>query len=82
VLGSSTEVDDESHNQKTNNSDNLDTSKYEFCFTVDSHRENIKANDKNDDNGDPCCDINVFCTFPELDNNSSSRDFSAERDRR
>lgn len=41
MIGSSTEHDDESADEETKDSDDLDTGKDKFSFSVDGNRENV-----------------------------------------
>jgi hypothetical protein len=82
VFWTATKVNNECHNQKTNNCDNLHTGKYEFGFSVDGNCEDVEAYDNDNDDGYPRGDINISCSFPELDDDSSSTDLSAEGDGR
>lgn len=79
---STTEVDNECHDQETNNSDDLDTSKHEFGLAIDLNGEDIKADHKDDYDGNPYCNTDVLCSFPVIDNDRSGRNFGAERDGR
>jgi hypothetical protein len=52
-LGAAAKVDDEGQNEQSNDGNDLDTCKYEFGFTIDTNRENVQADDENDDDRDP-----------------------------
>ena len=82
VRGSTAKINNESHDQKTNNCDDLDTGKDKFGFTIDGDGEDIEADDDDNNYGDPCCDTDIGCTVPVSDDNRGGRDFGTESDGR
>jgi hypothetical protein len=80
VLWSTTEINNESHDQKTNNCDDLDTGKDKLGFTIDGNGEDIEADNDDNNYGDPCCDADIGCTVPVSDDNRSGRNFGTESD--
>ena len=76
----STKIDDQGHEEQSDNRDDLDTGEHEFRFAVDLDGEDVEAEDDDDDDGDPCGDIDPLGAVPELDDDGSGRDFGAEGD--
>jgi hypothetical protein len=75
-----TEIDDEREDQETDDCDDLDTSEDEFRFTIDRNGEDVETEDDSDDDGDPCGNIDIPSTVPELNDNRGSRYFGAKSD--
>jgi len=82
VRGSTAKINNESHDQKTNNCDDLDTGKDKFGFTINGDGEDIEADDEDNNYGDPCCNTDIGCTVPVSDNNRGGRNFGTESDGR
>jgi hypothetical protein len=80
VVWSTTEINDESHDQETDDCDDLDTGEDEFGFTIDGNGEDVEADDEDNDDRDPYCDADVVCTWPVANNNRSGGDFGTEGD--
>ena len=78
VVWSTAKINNESHDQQTNDGDDLDGSEDKFGFTVDLDGENVQADDESDDESDPDCDTDVIRTLPVLDDDGGSRDFGTE----
>ena len=76
VGGSSAKIDDESKEQQTHDRKNLDTGKAELGFSIYGDGENVQADDNNDQDGDPCCDVDILGTVPVLNDNRGGGDFS------
>ena len=76
----STKIDDQGHEEQSDNRDDFDTGEHEFRFAVDLDSEDVEAEDDDDDDGDPCGDIDTLGAVPELDDDGSGRDFGAECD--
>ena len=64
MLRSTSQVNNERHDQKTHDSDDLDTGKYEFRLSIYLDGKDIQADNENDDDRDPRTDADVFGTFP------------------
>jgi hypothetical protein len=80
VFWAATKINNECHDEKTNDCNNLNTGKYELGFSVDGNCKDIETNDNDDDDRDPRGDIDISCSFPKLDDNGSSRNLGAEGD--
>jgi hypothetical protein len=80
MVWSTTEINDESHNQKANDCDNLHTGEDKFGFTVNLDGEDIQADDDSDDEGDPGGNSNVLGPRPVLNYDGGSRYFGTESD--
>jgi hypothetical protein len=80
MLWSTTEINNECHDQETNDSKDLDTGKNELSLTINGHGEDVQADNENDNDRNPCCDIDVLCTLPISNDDRSSGYFSAESD--
>jgi len=61
VLWSTTEVNNECHDQQTNDGNDLYTGKNELRFTIDLNGEDIQADHDDDNDRDPYCNIDVLC---------------------
>lgn len=72
VFWSTAKINDESHDQKTNNCDDLHTGKNEFGFTIDGNGENVETDDENDNEGDPNSDADVIRAMPVSDDDRGS----------
>jgi hypothetical protein len=48
-----TEINDEGHDEETNDGEDLDTCEDKFGLTVDGYGEDIQANNEHDDQGNP-----------------------------
>jgi len=48
-----TKIDDKSEKEKTNNGDDLNRGKYELSFSVYAYGEDVQADNKDDDDGNP-----------------------------
>ena len=64
--------ENEGHDQETHDRDDLDSRETEFGFTVDGDSENVQANDQDDNERDPCRDIDAFRTIPILNDEGRS----------
>ena len=54
-----TKVEDERQNEQAKDSDNLDTGEDELGFAVDGHGKDVQTNDQDQDNRNPCSDLNA-----------------------
>ena len=72
MLWSAAEVDNESHNQETNNSNDLDTGEDEFSLTIDGYSEDVEGEYEKNDESDPCGNVDMLGTWPVL-NDSRGR---------
>ena len=68
VLWSTTKVDNECHDQETNDRNDLDTGEDELGFTIDGYSEDVQANHENDDEGDPYGNADMLGALPVLNN--------------
>jgi hypothetical protein len=59
-------INNECHDEKTNDCNDLDTGKYEFCFSVDGNCKDVEAEDDDDDDGEPRGDWNAFTNWVSL----------------
>lgn len=73
-------VDDERKDDETDDGDDLDTGETEFGFTIDGDREDVQADDENDNDRDPRGDVDTHSSMPELYDDGGGRDFSTEGD--
>ena len=76
----SAKVEDQSQQEQTDDGDDLDASEAEFGFTIDRHGEDVEAHDHNDDDGNPCGNVDVLGTRPELDDDGRRGNLGAECD--
>ena len=79
ALGAAAKVDDEGQNEQSNDGNDLDTCKDKFGFAVYTNRENVQTDDEDDDDRDPCGEIDGV--IPIFDQDRGGSDFSTERDR-
>lgn len=75
MLRVSSEIHNERHDQKSHNCNDFDTGKQKLGLSIYCDGEDVKTDDKNDDQRDPGGDVNIFCSVPILNNNRSGRDF-------
>lgn len=68
------------HEEETNDRDNLDAGKNEFCFSIDGYGEYVETDDDNDDYRYPSCNVDANSAIPELNDERSCRDFGAKGD--
>jgi hypothetical protein len=80
MIRRTTKHNDETQEQKTNHGYNLDGGEDKLSFSVDANGEDIQGKNEQDDERDPDCWIVLPFLVPEIDEESSSRDLSAERD--
>jgi hypothetical protein len=73
-----TEIEDERHENQTDNRDDFDTGEDELGFSIDSHGEDVQADDNDNDDRDPCSRIDL--RVPETNNDGGSGNFGAESD--
>ncbi len=76
----STKINNKREDDQSNDGKNLDTGKAKFGLSIDRDCEYVQADDQNDDQRDPSCDINTNGSVPKLDDDRSRRDFRAQRD--
>ena len=74
----SAEIDNEGHEQETDNGDELDGCEDELGLAINGDCEDVQADDKHDDKGDPSCDVDVVGTVPELNDSRCGRDLCTE----
>lgn len=74
----SAEVDDKGKEQEADDRDDLDGREDELGLTVDRHSEDVQADDKHHDEGDPGGNVDVLGSLPELDDGRGGRDLSAQ----
>jgi hypothetical protein len=53
------EINNDGENQKTKNCDDLDTGEDKFCFSIDGYGKDIKAEDNDNNDRDPCGNLEV-----------------------
>jgi hypothetical protein len=70
VVRTSAEVNNEGHDQETDNGDDLDTGEDELGFSINGDGEDIQANDDDEDDGDPCSRTNLVVPVPDQDSSS------------
>lgn len=75
-----TEVDNEGHDQKTDEGDDLDASENELCFSVDRDGEDVETDYKHNDEANLSSDIDTICAWPILNNNRGSTNLSTKCD--
>lgn len=80
MVWSTTEINDESHDQKTDNRNDLNGGKDELGFTIDLYGEDVQADNEDDDKGNPDSNADVVRTLPVLDNDRGGGDFGTESD--
>lgn len=80
MLWSTPKINDESHDQETNDSDDLDGCEDELSFTIDLDGEDVQANDESDDESDPRRNRDVLRALPILNDDGGGRDFGTESD--
>ena len=68
------------HDEKTNDRDDLDAGKNEFCFSIDGYGEYVEADDDEDNYRYPSCNVDANSAIPELNDERSCRDFGAKGD--
>ncbi len=78
VIGSTTEPDDDTSDEKTNNGDDLDGGENELGFTVDGDGKDVQADDEDEDERNPDSWVVLSFCVPELDQKSGGGDFSTE----
>lgn len=76
----STKINDEREDDQSNDGKNLDTGKAELSLSIDRDCKYIQADDEDDDQRDPSCDVDTNGSVPKLDDDRSRRDFRAQRD--
>lgn len=81
MVRSTTKINDECHDEQTNDSDDLYTGKYEFGLAIDCNGEEIEAKNKDDDEGDPYCNTDVLSALPVVDNDGGGGNLSTESNR-
>lgn len=81
MLRSTAKINDECHDQETNDREDLDTCEDKFSFSVYLDGEDIQADNEDYDDGDPYSYADVLRTFPVLDDDSCGRDFGTEGNR-
>ncbi len=75
-------VENESQQQQAHDGDNLDAREAEFGFSVNRHGEDVEADHEDDDDDNPCGNVDMLRTRPELDDHGRRGDFGAESYRR
>jgi hypothetical protein len=78
MVWATSKIEDNGQDQKTDDGEDLDASKQELSLTVDLDGENVKADDTNQDDGNP--NSRVDAVGPEVDNESSGRNFDTKSD--
>ena len=78
AVWSTTHINNEGHNQESNDGDDLNTCEDELCLSIDLDGEDVQADNKNDDQRDPGCDIDVISPGPVLDDDGCGTDFGTE----
>lgn len=67
MLWSTSQVNNESHDQETNDGQDLDTGKYKFCLSIYLNRKDVQADNEDDYDGDPDSYADMLGPFPVLD---------------
>ena len=80
MVWSAAEINDECHDQQTDDGDDLDGREDELGFTVDLDGEDVQAEDDADDEGDPRRNSDVLRAWPILNDDGGGRNFGAEGD--
>ena len=78
----SAKINDKGKDDQTDDGDDLDTGETEFSLSVDRYREDVQANDQEDDNGDPSCYVNASSPMPKLNDDRSCGNFGTQRNSR
>lgn len=78
VVWSTTQVNNEGHDQEANDGDDLDTRKNELGFSIDLNSEDIQADDQSNDQRDPDCNTDMVGALPVLDDDGGGRDFGTK----
>jgi hypothetical protein len=68
ALWSTTNVDNECHDQETDNRNDLDTGEDEFSLTIDGYSKDVEGKHEKDDEGDPYGNADMLCALPVLNN--------------
>lgn len=82
VFWSTTKIDNEGHDEKTNNCNDLDTGKDEFSFTIDLDGKDIQADYEHDEDRDPDCNTDLSFGIPKSNDNGGGRNFGTKSDSR
>ena len=80
MLWSAAKINDESHDQETNDGNDLDGCEDELGFTIDLDGEDVQADDESDDESNPRRNRDVLCAWPILNDDRGGRDFGTESD--
>lgn len=72
------EHDDQRQEEQTNNHNDLDPSKLEVGFGIDSYWAEIEPNDNNNHDCDPDCDVDTV--GPEMDDDTGSGKLTRDED--
>ena len=66
MLWSTSQVNNECHDQEANDGEDLDTGKHKFGFSIDLNRKDVQADNHGDDNRDPDSHTDVLSAMPVL----------------
>ena len=78
MLWSAAKINNESHDQETNDGDDLDGCEDELGFTIDLDGEDVQTDDESDDESDPRRNRDVLRALPILNDDGGGRDFDTE----